>query len=138
MLKPLAVWRGTMTIHRRAAGLAAGILVVSASLFAHHSQVGWDLKNPVTHEATITQFEFVNPHSIIHYIAKDENGQVVQWIAEGSPPNNLRRQGWTKYTLKPGDQVTLKVHLSKSGVKEVHLWKVIREGKEIFTSSRGE
>ena len=112
-------------------------LVVAVSLFAHHSQTGWDLKNPVTHEATITEFELVNPHSLIHYTTTGESGRTVPWTAEGAPPNNLRRLGWTKYTLKPGDKVTLKVHLSKIGNKEVHLWKVIRDGKELFVSGRG-
>ena len=71
-------------------------------------------------------------------MAKDENGQAIQWTAEGSPPNNLRRIGWTKNTLKSGDHVIRKVHLSKIGTKEVHLWKVIRDGQELFTSTRGE
>jgi uncharacterized protein (DUF2237 family) len=38
---------------------------------------------------------------------KDENGKVVNWAAEGAPPNSLYRNGWRKDSLKPGDSVSV-------------------------------
>jgi hypothetical protein len=46
---------------------------------------------------------------------KDGSGKVVHWGAELNSPGNLRRNGWSKDTFKPGDQITLNVNPSKAG-----------------------
>ena len=46
---------------------------------------------------------------------KDENGKVVNWNFELASPNVLRRLGWTREMMKPGDTVTVKGHQSKDG-----------------------
>ena len=117
--------------------VAATLLALSSPVFAHHSQANYDIKHPVTLTGTVTEFELVNPHVLIHFQVKDDKGQMVEWIAESGPPNNMRRLGWTKYTLKPGDEITATIHPARNGGKAVHLQELILNGKHIFSGDPG-
>jgi uncharacterized protein DUF6152 len=82
----------------------------SLPLFAHHGNAAYDLDSTITLKATITDFEFSNPHVQISFDTKDEKGNVRHWNCEGTNPAMLVRAGWNRSTLKPGDQVTIVVH----------------------------
>ncbi len=56
---------------------------------------------------TVTEYEFANPHSIISVAVKTDSGAVEEWHAEFLPPSEMIRAGWSKETLKPGDQVAM-------------------------------
>jgi hypothetical protein len=84
--------------------------ILSVPVFAHHGSAAYDAKQTVSLKATITDFEFVNPHVQFFFDTKDDNGNVIHWNCEGTNPAMLARAGWTKNTLKPGDQVTMVVH----------------------------
>lgn len=49
----------------------------------------------------VLDFRFVNPHS---YIILEVDGE--RWTLEAEAMNLLRRNGWTKETLKPGDKIS--------------------------------
>jgi hypothetical protein len=95
-------------------GISLLILMVVAiplvPVFAHHGTAAYDAKQTISLKATITDFEFVNPHVQFFFDTKDDNGNVIHWNCEGTNPAMLTRAGWTKSTLKPGDQVTMVVH----------------------------
>ena len=84
--------------------------ILSVPVFAHHGSAAYDAKQTVSLKATITDFEFVNPHVQFFFDTKDDNGNVIRWNCEGTNPAMLARAGWTKNTLKPGDQVTMVAH----------------------------
>ena len=86
------------------------VAIPSVPTFAHHGAAAYDAKQAVSLKATITDFEFVNPHVQFFFDTKDDNGNVIHWNCEGTNPAMLARAGWTKNTLKPGDQVTMVVH----------------------------
>jgi len=96
---------------------AAVVVMASAvSAFAHHSFAAeYDSNKPVTVKGTIQRLAWVNPHAYIFVDVKDENGKVTTWAFETLSPNALARQGWNKYSLKPGDQVTVEGFLAKDG-----------------------
>ena len=98
-------------------GVSVLILVVLAiylvPVSAHHGNAAYDPKQNVSLQATITDFQFVNPHVQFFFDTKDEGGNVIHWNCEGTNPAMLARAGWTKNTLKPGDQVTMVVHPNK-------------------------
>ncbi len=96
--------------------------------FAHHGGAEWDTKAMTTVQGTITEFRFVNPHVQIYFDSKDNNGKVVHWSCEAPDPAMLVRQGWTRETLKAGDQVTFVGHPAKSGAKMITLQKVTLPG----------
>jgi hypothetical protein len=96
--------------------LAAGVLFLSVPLVAHHgTNISYDHDKPVTLKGTVTEFVFSNPHAQIYFDVKDDKGTTVHWGGELNSPSNLRRDGWTKDTMKPGDQLTLTVFPSKAG-----------------------
>lgn len=88
------------------------MIAVTAS--AHHGNAAYDMEKTASLKATITGFEFGNPHVQVFFDTKDDNGKVLHWNCEGTNPAMLSRIGWTRETLKPGDQVTLVVHPNKN------------------------
>jgi hypothetical protein len=88
-----------------AAVVLAGSLAVSAS--AHHNPKPMYEANSVMLTGTVTEYEFANPHSIISVAVKTDGGAVEQWHAEFLPPAEMVRAGWSRETLKPGDQITM-------------------------------
>jgi hypothetical protein len=120
--------------------LVIAFLVLSGSLLAHHgTAASYDSKKFVTITGTLTKFSWTNPHSFIELDVKGEDGQVVHWAGEMNSPGILQTAGWTKNTLKAGDQVTLSLHPSKAGtpVGEVDRSKpIIVNGKELLPASK--
>jgi hypothetical protein len=88
--------------------------VVSGSAYAHHGTAAFDLGHVVTVKGTVTQFDFANPHCMVHFEVKNDKGEMEQWQAELTAPTKLARGGWNKRTLKAGDTVTVTGPVSKS------------------------
>jgi hypothetical protein len=96
--------------------LVAGLLAVCSPAFAHHgSSISYDLKKTIVLKGTVTEFVWSNPHAQIYFDAKDAQGNVRHWGGETFAPSTLTRTGWTKKTLKPGDEITITVFPSKAG-----------------------
>ena len=55
----------------------------------------------------VTEFRFANPHAMLSLDVKDDAGKVVKWTVEFAGQLNLAEIGWTKQSLKPGEQVTV-------------------------------
>jgi hypothetical protein len=108
----------------------AALLCVCAPAFAHHGGAAYDSKT-VTLKATVTDFKYVNPHAQIYFDVTDDQGNVVHWNCETIDPGMLSRQGWTRNTIKPGDQVTIIGRPAKGGTKVMVLQKLVMpDGKE--------
>jgi hypothetical protein len=95
--------------------LALGASVFSLPSFAHHGYAAYDTDKKVTIKGTVTQFFWANPHCVLQFDVTDDHGQVVHWGAETENPTTMTRQGWTKDSMKPGDQVTVTVLPVKNG-----------------------
>jgi len=115
------------------------LLVVSSSSLAHHGTgVSYDQTKSVILTGTLTKFSWTNPHCYVELDVKNSSGQVVHWAGEMNSPGVLKVAGWTKETIKAGDQVTLSVHPAKAGtpVGVVDRGKpIIANGKEILPAS---
>ena len=70
--------------------VVVGLFMVSVSMFAHHSAAIYDREHPVTLQGTATNLAFINPHVQVHFEVKDENGNVVKWVAGSDPPMSAR------------------------------------------------
>jgi len=103
----------------------AASLLISGPAFAHHSMSMYDRSHDSIFKATISEFNWSNPHSQIIFTATDEHGNVVKWVAEGPGPNRLANHGWSKDSLKPGDQVTIVGNCNKDGSPTMRFEKVI-------------
>jgi hypothetical protein len=64
---------------------------------------------------------------------KNEKGEVVHWAGEMNSPGVLANTGWTRTSLKKGDQVTLTLRKSVGGnpVGLVNRSSVVVNGKRI-------
>jgi hypothetical protein len=111
---------------------ATGFLLVSGPLSAHHGRSNYDVTDSVTVKGVVTEFQWTNPHALIMFDATDETGKVEKWIGETNSPNTLSRQGWTKNTVKVGDQITLIGHRVKGGGNYINFRKIIfADGHEL-------
>lgn len=85
------------------------------ALIAHHGNSAYDEKNPITIKGTVTEFDFVNPHTQIFLDVKDDKGNVVHWAIESQSPGIMIKNDWTRHTLKPGDEITITLIPARNG-----------------------
>jgi hypothetical protein len=107
-------------------------LAISLPAYAHHGTANYDMTKLITLKGTVTDFQFINPHTLIMFDIKNDKGQVEHWQAEATSPNHLVRAGWTKDILKPGDQITISGYRAKNGSPIMRFGKmVLPNGQEI-------
>lgn len=102
-----------------------GLLMLSTPLLAHHGYAAYDMQTTLTVKATIVSLLMENPHSSIAFDVKDASGNVEHWFSESGNPRAMRADGYTAESLKPGDEVTIYYHPSRSGSHVVVLTKVV-------------
>ena len=83
------------------------VLAVSVPLFAHHGNASYGNAKQLTVKGTVTEWVWLNPHTLLKMEVKDEEGKVVNWVVEWSAPSSLINFGINKQTFKPGDEVTV-------------------------------
>jgi hypothetical protein len=93
-----------------------GLLLGALPALAHHSFAAeYDDKKPVKVTGIVKKVEWTNPHSRMYLDVKDANGKVTTWNFEFGSPNHLFRAGWTRNTVKEGDQITVEGWAAKDG-----------------------
>ena len=114
-----------------------GLLLCTVPMLAHHSFAAeYDSAKPVTLTGTVTNVEWMNPHARFYIDVKDEKGEMANWELELGSPNGLMRQGWTRNSLKKGDQVTITGSLAKDGSKLANARTVkLADGRSVFAGS---
>ena len=98
-----------------------GLLATGAPMMAHHSFTAeYDAAKPVTLSGTVTKVEWMNPHVYFYVDVTDEGGNVANWALEMGPPNGLERSGWTRNTMKVGDEVIVEGTMAKDGSRQAN------------------
>jgi len=115
------------------ARLFAALLIVPL-LLAHHSTAEYDLKHPASASGIVTRFEWSNPHARIFLDAAGDGGGVEHWIVEIDSPNALRRLGWSKDSLRPGDRITCSGARAKDGSPRMRCTQVELAGGAVLQS----
>src|SRR6266478_9991150 len=93
-----------------------GLLLCTVPMLAHHSFAAeYDNAKPVALTGTVTKVEWMNPHARFYVDVKDEKGKVTNWEFELGSPNGLARRGWTRNSMKIGDQVVIDGFSAKDG-----------------------
>jgi Family of unknown function (DUF6152) len=117
--------------------LAVTILLLAAPVVAHHgSAISYEtqLEKAITMKGTVTEFVWKNPHCYILYNVKDANGKLIEWSAETSSPSSMTGEhGWSRTTVKAGDELTFTVLPSKITSTAGLLYKLVAaDGKVLL------
>ena len=82
---------------------------------AHHSFAMFDLTKEVTVTGTVRQFQWTNPHAYIQLMAKNAQGQDVEWSMEMGAPMYLYARGWRPRTLRAGMDIQVTINPLRNG-----------------------
>lgn len=113
-------------------GSGLGLLGVPAAS-AHHSFAMYDQTKLVVITGSVKEFQWSNPHALV-WLIKDPPGSAPRpgagvvvapapaaeagelWSIElPTSPGVLRKLGWTKHSLEPGDHVAMEINPLRSG-----------------------
>jgi hypothetical protein len=113
------------------------VAVLSVPILAHHgSAISYEtqLEKAITMKGTVTEFVWKNPHCYILYNVKDPSGKLVEWSAETSSPSSMTGEhGWSRTTVKAGDELTFTVLPSKITSTAGLLYKLVAaDGKVLL------
>ena len=110
------------------------LCLISPAMYGHHGVSDYDMANVVTWQVTVTDFVFVNPHALLDFARKNDQGKTEEWQGELQSPNMLSRRGhWTKDTVKAGDQITILGCPARNGSRTILLRKVVLSNGEEFS-----
>ena len=101
----------------------ASVLLLGSKLsLAHHGDAGRYDDVTIDLVGTVVALQLIHPHSSIIFDVTDESGTMVRWRGEFTNPRSLaERYGWTRNTVKPGDEVILTGRQVKGGAAFINL-----------------
>jgi hypothetical protein len=106
--------------------LALGVIATTAPMLAHHSFAAeFDGNKQVTLKGYVTKIEWTNPHVWFYLNVKKADGATENWGFEMGPPHGLQARGWTRTTMKLGDEIEVNGSLAKNGSKRVNARNVV-------------
>jgi len=131
-----------MKSHLAILALSAALLGAAvAPAVAHHSfGAEFDADKGFEFTGVVTKIEWLNPHVYFYMDVEDgATSEVRTWAMEMGSPNGLMRRGWTRNTLKVGDEVSVEGSLARDGSDKGNARSVIlASGRQLFAGSSEE
>ena len=109
----------------KAISRTAFLILIAATLEGHHGFTAFDSKTVVTLQGTVTDFHFVNPHSVVEIEVKDAEGQARKWSMELSSAGRLASKGLTAASLEAGDTITVSGYPARNGAHSLWGTKIV-------------
>jgi len=112
------------------------LALFGAVIAAHHSQPGFDPNDkPITIKGTVAEYRWRNPHVLIFWDVKDDNGNVVRWVGEFGSISTCLSRGMSKTTFKPGEEIALTGIPAHAGTPVLQLRKIVKaDGSTVATT----
>src|SRR6478736_6006707 len=95
----MKIWTRTLL------GLLIAATATGAAVAHHSFAAEFDGAKKLKLSGTVTKVQWRNPHTYFYVDVKGEDGEIHNWAMELGSPNVLMRRGWTRDSLKIGDQV---------------------------------
>jgi hypothetical protein len=114
-------------------------VLATATARAHHAFAAeFDINRPVQLTGTVTEVEWINPHSWIHVAVKKPDGTIEKWAIEAGTPNTLLRRGLKKTDLPPGSEIKVSGYQAKDGSARANGSNVsLPDGRSLFLGGTG-
>lgn len=122
-------------------GLGLGSLAAGPAAAHHAFTAQYDSDKPVSLTGVVVKIEWLNPHAYFFIdVSGDAGGEVVTWAAEMGSPVVLMRQGWTRNSMKIGDEVAIEGILARDGSPSLNARSVVltSTGQRLFARSAAE
>jgi uncharacterized protein DUF6152 len=103
-----------MTVNK-AILFVSSLLLASTIASAHHSSAMFDKTQVREVTATVSEFQWTNPHVWIQVILQNDQGENEEWSVEGTGPNSLFRNGWRRNSFQPGDVIDIRFNPMRDG-----------------------
>jgi len=88
--------------------LGFGLLLAAVPAMAHHAfSAEFDADKPVTLKGKVSKIAWTNPHVWIYVNVQDEAGKLTNWGFEMGAPHQVQGRGWTRNTVKIGDELVI-------------------------------
>jgi Family of unknown function (DUF6152) len=116
--------------------LLAATVLTAWPAAAHHSFAIYEKSKVLTLKGTVKTFQWTNPHVVVWLLVQPSGGgEPEEWGLETTSPGVLTRSGWTRNSIKPGDQVTVEFSPLRDGTHGGGLSSVTLPSGEKLTAS---
>ena len=95
--------------------IASVLMVVPASVVAHHSAAMFDTTTEMTLQGSVVEWQWRNPHCTLRMDVKGADGAVKTWSVATANIADLSKRGWSRRTFNVGDTVTAIIRPARSG-----------------------
>jgi hypothetical protein len=108
-------------------GVLGLLVAVVRPVAAHHSfAAGYEADKRVTVTGSVTRFDYMSPHSLLHIDVKGADGAKQSWMLEFGSPLVLSKVGWTATTFKFGDVIQAVGAPSRTGALRMYVFELKR------------
>ncbi len=91
---------------------------IAAPALAHHSFAMFDKSKEIElKNATVKDWQWTSPHTWLYLLVPNGTANPDKFSIEGGNPGLMRRQGFAKGSLAPGDKITVYISPLLSGEK---------------------
>ena len=90
-------------------------MAITAPVWAHHSDAGYDMTKTLTAEATLKEFRWGAPHSAAVFMIKGPNGKAEEMTVAAAGPTMFLKQGFKPRDFEVGEKMQITWHPAASG-----------------------
>jgi hypothetical protein len=117
--------------------VTAALALAATGTRAHHAfSPVYDEARTITTAGVVTEFRFVNPHTMLLMDVTDDTGKVASWTVEFPGRLNLSEFGWTAESIKSGERITVIGNPTHTGSSRMFFRRIVRaDGTELLSGA---